>query len=197
VKRVTAKPEDSLGADSTGFTLRGKYGLLLASLTGYVALALLAEHLASTGRTTEAGPWFHYAAGAVFGALVLGPYAVPRRRIARILALAVASAAIYWLAVRFVTETPIPYDVIVSLVIAGALAAVLCGLAVIVIAPRRFGWRVLVLLAIAGAAGGAAFEFRIPNDGLLLVGHATWQLLVGLALHFGFRQARPTSSSAS
>jgi hypothetical protein len=184
VKRVTAKPEDSLGADSTGFTLRGKYGLLLASLTGYVALALLAEHLAATGRTTEAGPWFHYAAGAVFGALVLGPYAAPRRRIARVVTLAVASAAIYWLAVRFVTETPIPYDVIVTLGIAGSSAALLCGLAVIVVAPRPFCWKLVPMLLAAGALGGAAFKFRIPDDELLLAGHATWQVLVCLALHF-------------
>lgn len=178
-------------------SLVAKYGLALASLVGYAALAILAEHLAATGRIVDAGLWFHYAAGAVFGALVLGPYAAPRRRIARIAALAVASAAIYWLAVRFVTEAPMPFDVIVSLVVAGSLAALSCGVAVIVIAPRPFGWKLVPLLFAAGALGGAAFKIRIPDDELLLAGHATWQLLVCLALHFGLRPSGHSPSSAS
>jgi hypothetical protein len=128
---------------------------------------------------------------------VLGPYAAPGRRTARIVALAVAGAAIYWLAVRFVTEAPIPYDVIVSLGAAGGLAALACGLAAIVIAPQPLRWSLFPILLGAGALGGAAFEIRIPNDGLLLAGHATWQLLVCLALHVGLRPAGFTSSSAS
>ncbi len=115
----------------------------------------------------------------------------------RILALAAASAAIYWLAVRFVADGPIPYDSIVSLIVAGSGAALLCGLAVVFIAPRAFSWGLVPLLLAAGALGGAAFEIRIPNDELLLVGHATWQLLVCLALHYGFRRTGLTSSSAS
>lgn len=181
----------------TSLSLLAKYGLVLASLVGYVALALLAEHVAATGSMEDTGPWFHYAAGAVFGALVLGPYAAPSRRVARIAVLAVAGAVIYWLAVRFVAEAPIPYDVIVSLVAAGSLAALLCGVAVIVIAPRPFGWKLVPLLFAAGALGGAAFKLRVPDDELLLVGHSTWQLLVCLALHYGFRSGSLTSSSAS
>lgn len=171
----------------SGPSLIVKYGLALASVTGYVGLALAADHLAAAGRMHDAGLWFQYAAGAAFGALVLGPYAGSPRRATRILALALASAAIYWLAVRFVAEAPLPFGSIVSLVMAGSLAALLSGLAVIAIAPRPFGPGVLALLLAAGAAGGAAFEIRIPEDGLLLAGHATWQLLVCLALHFGFR----------
>ena len=167
-------------------SLVAKYGLVLASMVGYVALALLAEHLAATGSMEDAWPWFHYAAGAVFGAFVLGPYAAPSRRMARIAALATASAMIYWLAVRFVAEAPLPFGSIVSLVISGSLAALLSGLAAIVIAPRPFRWKLVPLLLGAGALGGAASEIRIPDDELLLAGHATWQLLVCLALHFGF-----------
>jgi hypothetical protein len=115
----------------------------------------------------------------------------------RILALAAASAAIYWLAVRFVADGPIPYDSIVSLIVAGGGAALLCGLVTVVIAPRAFSWGLMPLLLAAGALGGAAFEVRIPNDELLLVGHAAWQLLVCLALNYGFRRTGLTSSSAS
>ncbi len=185
----------SVGAG--GHSLPVKYGLALASLAGYVGLALAADYLIATGRMPDAGPWFQYAAGAVFGALVLGPYARSPHRVLRIFALAVVSAAIYWLAVRFVAEAPLPFGSIVSLMIAGSLAALLSGLAVIAIAPQPFGLGALALLLAGGAAGGAAFEIRIPDDELLLAGHAAWQLLVCVALHVGFRPAGLTSSSAS
>lgn len=179
------------------FPLLGKYALALVSLIALVAIALLGDQLESQVGSWATGLWFRLLTGAVFGACVLGPYTAPSHRVPRILALAVASVAIYWLAVRFVAEGPIPYDSIVSLVIAGSGAALLCGLAVVFIAPRVFGWGVAPLLLAAGAVGGAAFEIRIPNDELLLFGHAGWQLLVCLALHFGFRPGGPTSSSAS
>jgi len=174
---------------STGisFPLLYKYALALASLIVFVAIALL----------FEPERWFQYAAGAVFGALVLGPYAAARNRVARILALAIAGAGIYYLAVWFVAEGPLPYDVIVSLVVAGSGAALLCGLVVVVIGPHTVNWALVPLLLVAGALGGAAFKLRIPNDELMLVGHATWQLLVCVALHFGFRPGGLTSSSAS
>jgi len=179
------------------FTLLGKYALALASLTAFVAISLLGEHLESRGEFPESGPWLRHAVGAVFGVFVLGPYAAPVRRVARILALAIASAVIYYLAVRFVADGPIPYDSIVSPIVAGSFAALLCGLAVVAIAPRAFSWGLVPLLLSAGALGGAAFEVRIPDDELLLFGHASWQLLVCLALHFGFRPGGLTSSSAS
>lgn len=169
-----------------------KYVLALASLAGYIGLALMADHLGATGRMHDAGFWFQYAAGAVFGALVLGPYALLPHRALRIVALAIASAAIYWLAVRFVVEAPLPFGSIVSLGVAGGLAALLSGLAIVVIAPWPSSWRALALLAAAGAAGGAAFEIRVFDDGLLLVGHAAWQLLVCLALHFGLAVRDPS-----
>jgi hypothetical protein len=182
-------------ATGTGFTLLAKYALALVSLIAFVAISLLGEHLASGGGFSEFGFWLRRATGAVFGACVLGPFAAAAHRVERILALAVASAAIYWLAVRFVADGPIPYDSIVSLVVAGSGAALLCGLAVVFIAPRAFSWRLVPLLLAAGALGGAAFEIRIPNDELLLAGHAAWQLLVCLALHLGFRQAGQLDNS--
>ena len=168
----------------TSIPLLGKYSLALVSLIAFVAISLLGEHLEAGVGFSESGFWLRLAVGAVFGACVLGPYAAP-------------ATAIYYLAVRFVADGPIPYDSIVSLIAAGSGAALLCGLAVVVIAPRPFGWRIVPLLLVAGALGGAAFEIRIPNDELLLVGHAAWQLLVCLALHFGFQPWGLTSSSAS
>lgn len=186
-------------ASATGasFTLLGKYALALVSLIAFVAISLLGDHLESGVGFSESGFWLRLATGAVFGACVLGPYTAPSHRVPRILALAVASAAIYWLAVRFVADGPIPYDSIVSLIVAGSGAALLCGLAVVIIASRPFGWELVPLLLAAGTLGGVAFEIRIPNDELLLVGHAAWQLLVCLALHFGIRPGGLTSSSAS
>jgi hypothetical protein len=137
----------------------------------------------------EPGLWFHYAVGLVFGALVLAPYATRRQRLARVLLLAVASAAIYRLAVKFVADGPLGYEAVTSFILAGAGAALLCGLAVVLIAPRRFGWRLVLLAIPAGALGGAAFDLKFAFDPHLLIGHAAWQLLTCLALHFGLRDS--------
>lgn len=181
----------------TSFSLIGKYTLALVSLVAYVGFSLFAEHLEATGAMPEPGFWLQLAAGAAFGAFVLGPYATASQRVPRILALAAASSAIYYGAIAFVANGPLSGELIVSLVLVGSSAALLSGLAVVVIAPQRLSGRLVALLLAAGAAGGAAFELKIPNDGLLLVGHAAWQLLVCLALHYGFRPASLTSSSAS
>lgn len=180
----------------TSFPLRYKYALVLVSLIAYTAIWQVAESLDGLESFPDPGLWFHYVVGAVFGALVLGPYAAPDRRALRVLALAVASAVIYYLAVRFVAEGPIGYDVILSFVIAGSVAALLSGLAVVAIAPRPFDWRLVPLLLAAGAAGGAAFELKLAFDSLLLVGHAAWQILVCLALHFAWRRSVSASSAS-
>jgi hypothetical protein len=164
-----------------------KYALVFASLVAYAVIWQIAEALDPIEGFPDAGLWFHYVVGAVVGALVLGPYAAPDRRALRVLALAAASAIIYYLAVRFVAEGPIGYDVILSFVLAGSGAALLCGLALVAIAPRPFAWRLVPLLLAAGAAGGAAFELELAFDPVLLVGHAAWQMLVCLALHFALR----------
>ena len=72
-----------------------------------------------------------------------------------------------------------------SFLLAGAGAAVLCGVAVVVLAPSGFEWRLWPLLLVAGAIGGATFDLNFAFDPVLLIAHAAWQLLVCLALHLG------------
>jgi hypothetical protein len=173
-----------------------KYGLALTSVVAYAVIAQLADVLEPIEAIPDAGLWFHYVVGAVFGALVLGPYVGTNHRAMRILSLSVASAVIYYLAVKFVVDGPIGYEAITSFVIAGAGAAVLCGVATVLLAPCAPGWRVVPLAAVAGALGGATFELKLPFDPNLLVAHAIWQLLVCLALHFSLRE-RPTTATAA
>ena len=54
----------------------------------------------------------------------------------RAAAMCVASAAIYYVAVRFVVDGPFHYDTMTSFAVSGAGAALLTGLAVVVLAPR-------------------------------------------------------------
>ncbi|MDP9199488.1 MAG: hypothetical protein M3O07_09785, partial [Pseudomonadota bacterium] len=55
--------------------------------------------------------WPFHLIGLVFGALVLAPYAArAMHRAARMLGLSVASAAIYYLAVRFIVDGPLGYS---------------------------------------------------------------------------------------
>jgi hypothetical protein len=175
----------STGSSSLSLVL--KLGLALASVVAYVAIARLAEAVEPIEGVPDTSLWFHYLVGAVFGALVLGPYARASSRALRILVLALASAAIYRLAVWFVTEGPIGYDALVSFMLAGAGAAVLSGLAVAGIGPQPFSARLVVLTLAAGALGGATFDIQVPADTYLLVGHAAWQLLVCIALHAAIR----------
>lgn len=176
---------------STGTTnsLVVRYALALASVVAYAVIVQLAEALEAVDGFPDAGQWFHLVVGAVFGTLVLAPYAGPHRRVLRSVALALASAAIYYLAVRFVVDGPLGYNAVTSFMLAGGGAALLCGVAVVAIAPRAFEWRLLPLTLAAGAAGGAVFELNLAFDPHLVVGHAAWQLLVCLALHFGLRGA--------
>jgi hypothetical protein len=177
-----------VAANSSSLVFR--LALALASVIAYVVFARLVETLEPIEAVPDTSLWFHYAVGAAFGALVLGPYVPVAPRALRIAALALAGAVIYRLAVWFVTEGPIGYDALVSFVLAGAGAAVLSAIAVAAIARRAFGWRLLVLPLAAGAIGGATFDMNIPADPYLLVGHAAWQLLVCLALHLGVGPAR-------
>ena len=105
------------------------------------------------------------------------------------LALAVASALIYQLAVRFVVDGPLDYSTIAPYVIAGAVSALLTGLTVALIASRRFSWQLPVLMLVAGAIGGASFDWQLPVDWAPNDLHAylAWQVLVCLALHRGLR----------
>lgn len=179
-----------ISSTSTRFSLFTKLLLALGSIAAYVLVANVAEAVDPLEAVPDAGLWFHYVVGAIFGALVLGPYAAPDRRAVRVFALAAAAAVIYRLAILFVTEGPLDYGVLATFVIAGAGAALLCGLAVCAIAPRPFLPLAFVFLLAAGAVGGAAFDLKIASDPFLLVSHAAWQLLVCLALHGGFELRR-------
>jgi hypothetical protein len=170
-------------------SLVAKLLLALASIAAYALISNLAEAVEPIEGVPDPGFWFHYLAGAIFGGLVLGPYAGTHQRALRIAGLALAGAAIYRLAVWFVTAGPLDFDVAATFAITGAVAAALCGLSVVLIAPRqdRPLVFVLVLALAAGALGGATFDLKISSDPFLLVSHGTWQLLVCLALHAGFR----------
>lgn len=173
-----------------------KYGLALASVVAYAVLAQLSDRLESVEGFPATGQWFFYVVAAIFGALVLGPYAGPRQRAIRLVLLCAASIAIYRLAIWFMAEGPLGYQAVTSFAAVGAVAALLCGLAVVVIAPRAFDWRLVPATLAAGALGGAAFDIKLPSDQYLLVGHAAWQLLTCLALHFGLREASPVAAAA-
>jgi hypothetical protein len=167
------------------------FRLLLAvvSVLAYAVLVQMTPVFESGDRVPNMNTVFHLVVGAVFGALVLAPYAGAPRRALRAIALAAAAAAIYYGAVRFVVNAPAGLDPLASFVLAGAGAALLCGLAVAAIAPRSFDTRLAALLLLAGAAGGAVFDLKVTFDPNLHLGHAAWQLLTCLALHFGLRTA--------
>jgi hypothetical protein len=138
--------------------------------------------------------WPSHLVAAIFGALVMAPYAAASSvRLLRVLGLCVASAFIYFYAVKFVADGPFSYNAITPFLISGAGAVIPIGLSVVVLAPRKASWRLFVLCLVAGLVGGAAFDDLIwPGAGFAEVGgHLAWQVLVCLALHLGFR---PTST---
>ena len=171
----------------TSFPLVFKLALALASVVAYSVTAQFAESVEAIESFPDTGGWFHYVVGAIFGALVLAPYLGAKQQVLRCILLCVASAAIYRLAVWFVTDGPIGYNAFTSFVLAGSGAALLTGLAIVAFAPRAFGARLVAATLVAGAIGGAAFDLKFVVDQYLLAGHAAWQLLVCLGLHFGFR----------
>ena len=166
-----------------------KLALALVSVGGYWLVVLLAERYDWSGAVLGF-QWPFHLIGLIFGALVMAPYAAgSSQSVPRMLALVVASALIYQLAVRFVVDGPLGYSTIAPYVIAGAGSALLIGLAVALLAPRRFYWQLPVLTLAAGAIGGAAFDWQLPVDWAPNDLHAylAWQLLVCLALHRGLR----------
>ena len=168
-------------------TLLFRLLLASASIVAYAGLVQLTPFLEALDDLPYVSTVFHMLVGAIFGALVLAPYAGGPRRVLRGVALAAASAAIYYFTIRFVVSGPAGLSALATLMIAGACAALLCGAAVAVIAPQSFSLRLAALLVVAGAGGGAVFDSRISFDPNLLLGHAAWQLLVCLALYLGQR----------
>ena len=161
--------------------------LASASIVAYAVLVQFTPFLEALDDVPYVSTIFHLVVGAVFGALVMAPYAGAPHRVLRNVALAAASAAIYYFTIRFVVGGPAGLSALATFVIAGACAALLCGAAVAVIAPQAFSLRLAALLVAAGAVGGAVFDSRVSFDPNLLLGHAAWQLLVCLALYFGQR----------
>lgn len=170
--------------------LPAKLALAFVSAASYGLLAFLSERSAALDAfLSRTNSGLHLIA-LVFGLLVMAPYVVPTGRWAlRAAAMCVTSAAIYYAAVRFVADGPLGYDTITSFVLSGAGAALLAGLAVVVLGPRQFTAKLIPLMLVAGAAGGVVFEHKFSIDETMLLGHLAWQSLVCLALHFSFRAA--------
>lgn len=183
--------ERSPSAD-TRFSLVSKILLALASVASYSLVLRLAQAVEPIESVPDTGLWFPYAAGAIFGAFVLMPYVGPDRRTLRIAGLWVASALIYRLAVWFAADGPLDAGMLATFAITGAGAAVLCALAVVLIAPQPGSAPAFAFALIAGALGGASLDLKVAFDPDMLIGHGIWQLLVCLALHAGFGRRTPT-----
>jgi len=173
-------------------TLPGKLALVLVSIAGYWLSGVLAEAV-----DQDAANWLvfplHHAPGLIFGLLVLGPYVARPPYALRLIAMAVASAVIYYLAVLFVIEGPFSYNTITPYLVSGGTAASLVATSTMLLAPRVWRWMPLLVTAIVGIAGGATFEWDPLADSewfSLVVPHAVWQVLVCLALHLSLRPAR-------
>ncbi len=166
-----------------------KLALALVSAGSYGLLTFLSERSeALDALLSRANSGMHLIA-VVFGALVMVPYVAPSGRwLLRAVAMCVASAAIYYAAVRFVVDGPLGYDTMTSFAASGAGAALLTGLAVVVLGPRPFQAKLIPLTLVAGAAGGSVFDHKFSIDETMLLGHLAWQSLVCLALHYCFRE---------
>ena len=178
-------------------TLLFRLLLAIASVVAYAVLVQFTPVLEAIVSVPSINTVFHLVIGAIFGGLVLAPHVQAPQRVPRGLLLAAAAAAIYYSAIRFVVYGPAGLDQLASLVIAGVIAALLCGIAVAGIAPAAFTPRLALALGVAGAMGGAVFKFKLAFDPHLLVGHATWQLLVFVALYYGMESAPATTSSSA
>jgi hypothetical protein len=169
--------------------LWAKLALAAVSASSYGILNFLSERSETIDAILSKANSGLHLIGIVFGVLVMVPYVAPSGRwILRAVTMCIASAAIYYIAVRFVVDGPLGYDVTTSFVLSGSGAALLTGFAVVVLGPRPFSVKLVPLLLAAGAVGGAAFGHKLTIDGIMLFGHTAWQLFVCLALHFSFRK---------
>ena len=176
-------------------SLAQKLALAAASIVAYTLLTWLANHDGPVGHALSWGDTAVYLSAIVFGALVLVPYlAAAAGRVWRGLLLCAASAGSYRLAIWLAIDGPLQDVAIASFALAGACAALLCALAIVVLAPRPSNPRLVLLATAAGALGGAAFMLDLPIHWLdeLIVGHLSWQVLVCAALHYGLAPARPS-----
>jgi hypothetical protein len=129
--------------------------------------------------------------GALFGLLVLGPYAAAPGRLLRIAGLTGIAALAYYLSIHFVLFGPFGDQSVLSYAVAGAGASVVCALAVVVFTKAKFAWVLIPIWLFAGALSGVAFEFYSTFDRMLVTAHAAWQVLLCIALHVSFRWVAP------
>jgi peptidoglycan/LPS O-acetylase OafA/YrhL len=170
-------------------TLPGKLALVLVSIAGYWLSVVLAAAVDQDATDWISFP-LHHAPGMIFGLLVMGPYVARSPYALRLIAMAVASAVIYYLAVLFVVKGPFSYNTITPYLVAGGTAASLVSATTMLVAPRVWRWMPLLIAAIAGIAGGAMFQWDPLARSewfALIVPHAAWQALVCVALHLGLR----------
>lgn len=166
-----------------------RLALALVSAGSYGLLTFLSERSEAIDTfLSNANSGMHLVA-VVFGALVMVPYvSASGRWLLRAAALCVASAVIYYVAVRFVVDGPFHYNTLTSFAVSGAGAALMVGLAVVVFGPRQFRAKLVPIMLVAGAAGGIVFDHKFSMDESMLLGHLAWQMLVCVALHFSFRE---------
>lgn len=173
--------------------LWGNLALALLSAGSYWLINELGERFDWDHTIFGDFPWSSHLVAVIFGALVMAPYAAASRmRWLRILAMCVASAFIYFYAVKFVANGPFSHNTLAPYLISGAAAALLVGLSVVLLAPGRASWQLFALCLAAGLVGGAAFDDSLwAGSGFAVFGgHLAWQVLVCLALHLGLRTAR-------
>ena len=173
-------------------TLPGKLILAIFSASAYWLIDALGTGFEWDTTVFGHFAWQSHLLAVIFGALVMAPYAAASRiRWLRMPAMCAASALIYFYAIQFVVDGPFRYDTLTPFLISGGGAALLVGLSVAMLAPRRFSWRLFALCLVAGVAGGAAFAESVwlGSDFEVVGGHLIWQVLVCLALHLGLRRA--------
>lgn len=172
-------------------SLQAKLLLALISASAYLILDVLADRSEAFNELLSKGNAGFHLIGITFGALVVALYVTSaNRRILRVVTMCFASAAIYYGAVRFVVDGPMSYNTLAPYLLSGGGAALLVGLTVVLLAPRRLPWTMIPASLVAGFLGGAAFDWSLGNGSevALFAGHAVWQVLVCLALHFSFRE---------
>ena len=173
-------------------SLQAKLLLAAISASSYWIVDALADRSAAFNEFLSQGNAGRYLIGIALGALVMAPYvSSPQWRVLRLVTMCIASAAIYDGAVRFVSDGPLSYNTLAPFLLSGAIAALLVGLAVGLLAPRRLHRRMVPLSLVAGVFGGAAFNWSLASgsDSAPFAGHVVWQVLVCLALHLSFREA--------
>ena len=182
-----------------------KFRFLGASIQMRVIFALVASLLwwvmVEAADSLSDGVYLIWATGGVYTALVLVPYlpGIQGVNLLRAVALLFSGVLSYWSALMFAADGAAPGiwmldQQTVSMEIAGALGALIIGIGARLLIPLALRWRGWFLLVGAGLLGALVlnlgFEAGAGSSGGItylywLPGHATWQVLVCLALYYG------------